>query len=180
MSVVIGGLSEETIGNVLQRAREAGFSGFGGNCFQAAMAINQVLFGGAGRYVGAFNRLFHQHGEFVGHLAVEFDGAYWDADGIPKEFEDIESWGMLDPEDSDRREAAEDLGEEWDDDAAEEVETVRFVDEAEVAMIFGNERVTVMAAILKACLGASVSANPSSIEANLAVDLGDGNLPDSP
>jgi len=28
------------------------------------------------------------------------DGSYWDAEG-EKDWEDIESWGMLDPEDSD-------------------------------------------------------------------------------
>jgi hypothetical protein len=36
----------------------------------------------------------------VGHVAVEYGDMYWDAEG-QKNWEDIESWGMLDEEDPD-------------------------------------------------------------------------------
>lgn len=86
---------------VLRRAREAKFRGFGGECAEVAIAINDVLFNDEGILVAAVNKwLWENEGRMVGHVAVEWNGAYWDAEG-KKEWENIESWGMLDPEDPD-------------------------------------------------------------------------------
>lgn len=86
---------------VLRRAREAKLRGFGGECAEAAIAINDVLFNDEGILVAAVNKwLWENEGRMVGHVAVEWNGAYWDAEG-KKEWEDIESWGMLDESDED-------------------------------------------------------------------------------
>lgn len=86
---------------VLRRAREAKLSGFGGECAEAAIAINDVLFNDEGILVAAVNKwLWENEGRMVGHVAVEWNGDYWDAEG-KKEWENIESWGMLDESDED-------------------------------------------------------------------------------
>lgn len=109
------------IQDVLQRAKEAGFYGFGGRCGWAAIAINRVLFGGQAAMSGAFNAAFLRKGEAIGHVAVFHDGAYWDSDATPKPFEDIESWGMLDEHDPDYQEMAEKLGFAFSKERAEEL-----------------------------------------------------------
>lgn len=86
---------------VLRRAREAKLRGFGGECAEVAIAINDVLFNDEGILVAAVNKwLWENEGRMVGHVAVEWNRSYWDAEG-KKEWENIESWGMLDPEDPD-------------------------------------------------------------------------------
>lgn len=75
--------------------------GFGGRCYAAAKEINEKVFDNKGLLVAAVNKFWYLRGRFLGHVAVLYDGVYWDADARPKTWEDIESWGMLDPEDED-------------------------------------------------------------------------------
>lgn len=104
---------EFDIQDVLQRAEEAGLNGMGGRCGWAAIAINRVLFDGQAQMSGAFNAAFMRKGAAIGHVAVFHDGAYWDSDASPKDFEEIESFGMLDEHDPDYQERAEELGIKW-------------------------------------------------------------------
>lgn len=96
---------------------EAQLEGFGGKCFAAAIAINRVLFGGKGKLVAAFNKAFLAQGRLKGHVAVKFNGRYWDAEGETS-LEDIESWGMLDPHDQDY---IDEYDGDWNEQTAEEV-----------------------------------------------------------
>jgi hypothetical protein len=64
-----------------------------------AETINRDAFGGRGRLVGAANTFWLLRGRFIGHVAVAYRGKYYDADGQSKPWEDIESWGMLAPDD---------------------------------------------------------------------------------
>lgn len=146
---VVPGLELDDISAILLRAKELGFQGFGGACGEAAIAINRVIFGGAGTLVGAFNEAFLEHGRAIGHVAVLLGGRYWDADGEPKELEDVESWGMLDPVDEDHAEEAERLGFAWDEDAAYAVSMVEFEGESEVMLRFGVERIGRLSDILR-------------------------------
>lgn len=77
------------------------WKGFGGECFRAAGTINRLVFGGRGTLVGAANRFWLDRGRFFGHVAVLYKGKYWDADAWPKEWSDIDEWGMLDAADPD-------------------------------------------------------------------------------
>jgi hypothetical protein len=98
---------------LMTAATKRGFSGFGGNCGQAAIAINTVVLGGRGSLIGAFNEFFCEKlNQHVGHIAVQVrvDGPYLDADGAFKDKDDIESWGMLDPNDNDYTTAVEEAG----------------------------------------------------------------------
>jgi len=110
----------------LDDAQRRGFDGFGGHCFAAALALRQVYFANepAVRLVGAFNAaLYPTHA--LGHVALELTGAgepvYLDADGEPKAWEDIESWGMLAPDDPDYQALADEVGVAWTDEAANDV-----------------------------------------------------------
>lgn len=74
-------------------------NGFGGNCLAAAIAINRVEFNNEGKIVAAVNRaMWNDRNRFLGHVAVEHEGKYYDWDFEPKDWEEIESWGMLDEE----------------------------------------------------------------------------------
>lgn len=140
----------DEIGAVIARAKDNGFSGFGGGCFKAAAAINAALFGGRGTVVGAFNEtLMKADGRLVGHMAVLVDGAYWDADGEPKEWEDVESWGMLDPEDPDYAEFAGEHGLAWDDEAASAVARVEYSQAELLSMGLGDGDLDGMIAALE-------------------------------
>lgn len=130
-------LSDDQIAAVIRAAGESGFSGFGGECGVAAIALNRVLFGNEGTFVGAFNVAFQAQNSLVGHIAVrvphpEHGVVYWDADGKLKHADDIESWGMLDPEDADYRKRARALGIAWNEDVANEAALFEFDSEAEV------------------------------------------------
>lgn len=85
----------DQVDKILKRAE---LEGFGGMCAEAAIAMNEVIFEGRGRLVAAVNEKLWKEGEFVGHVAVEWEGSYWDAEG-EKTWEDIESWGMVDESD---------------------------------------------------------------------------------
>jgi len=89
---------------LMQHARDAGFYGFGGNCAAAAIAINDVLFGGTATYVAALNVFFFEKMKHaVGHVVVQIcdGGPLLDADGRFKGDDDVKSWGMLDSSDPD-------------------------------------------------------------------------------
>jgi hypothetical protein len=95
--------TQEDLDIVFQILEKAKIEGFGGACAEAAVAINNVLFDGEGTLVAAVNKyLWEKYGRMTGHVAVYYDpdGSYWDAEG-EKDWEHIESWGMLDPEDPD-------------------------------------------------------------------------------
>jgi len=142
-------LAPDDVSAILRKAKELGFEGWGGACGEAAIAINRVLFGGAGQLVAAFNEPFLDHGRKIGHVAVMVDGQCWDADGEPKDLEDVESWGMLDPADEDHVEEAERLGFKWDEDAAYAAALFEIDDETEVLSDFGADRLEVLVDILR-------------------------------
>ena len=125
-------LFEENLGmsddDISEKIQSLGLEGFGGYCGDAAIKINNKVFGGKGRYVIAANKfIWEKHKSVVGHAAVEYNDVYWDTDAEPKEKEDIESWGMVDPEDPDYLEL-----EGWNEEAAYEVEWLEDLTEAEV------------------------------------------------
>ncbi|NCQ51552.1 hypothetical protein GW796_06605 [archaeon] len=86
----------------IQKAKREGFLGFAGNCGQAAIAINDVMFNGEQILFAAFNKALGKAGQHIGHVAclVEVgDDEYFilDTDAYLKGIDDISSWGMLDP-----------------------------------------------------------------------------------
>jgi hypothetical protein len=120
---------------ILNKAKQEKRYGFGGECAETAIAINDVLFGDEGVLVAAANKwLWENEGRMVGHVAVEWSGAYWDAEG-KKEWEEIEHWGMLDPEDPDYDFGTEDS--ELKAERANEVERVA-PSNAELIEYFGG------------------------------------------
>lgn len=87
-------IDPDYINEVLSIAK---IKGFGGDCAEAAIAIRDILFSESGaKIIAAVNKWkFKEFGEMEGHVAVEWNERYWDAEG-EKPFERIESWGMLD------------------------------------------------------------------------------------
>ncbi len=137
------------IGAVLAQARARGFKGFSGDCAAAALAIRDTLLEGRGEIVGVFNRAFHAKGRSLGHVAVRIGETFLDADGYPKPFEDIESWGTLGEEDQDYAEMAAELGVVWTGDAPWDTVTIVFETEADLAIFDLSPRGR-LAAILEA------------------------------
>jgi hypothetical protein len=142
------------VSGILEAAGAEGFRGFGGDCFGAAVAINRVLFDGKGELVIAVNELFWRHGRSIGHAAVRYGGAYWDADARPKPACEIESWGMLDHGDADYVAAAEALGETLDEESASGVGVFAFDDEEEFLGRFPGDKVEAMERALSSAAGA--------------------------
>ena len=84
----------------------------GGECFMWAVAIQTVLLP-KGKIVVAVNEPIWQHSkQMVGHAAVLYRGRYWDSEG-ETDLDRIESWGSLDPDDSEYAERAGMTAEEW-------------------------------------------------------------------
>lgn len=129
-------LDEDSITRILAAARDAGLQGFAGNCGIAAVAINRVLFDGQGRIIAAFNEPFFDHGRCIGHIVVEQPGTnppvYWDSDALPKDWEQVESWGVLDDSDPDYIEQARALGFDLAHASADEVACIHLENEKEV------------------------------------------------
>ena len=74
----------------------AKIKGFDGDCAEAAIAIRDTLFPDDAKIIAAVNKWkFKTLGEMEGHVAVEWNGRYWDAEG-EKSIEQIESWGQID------------------------------------------------------------------------------------
>jgi hypothetical protein len=117
--------------------KKLNLSGFGGDCPEAAILINKRVFQGKGKIMGAFNKPMLEYGRHpLGHVAVLFDGNYWDADGRPKTLDEIESWGMLDYTDPDYEELADDYGIDWNEKTAEEIMVIQFPDDKSVLRLF--------------------------------------------
>ena len=101
-SIEISPIPSYTNDQVLEILSVTDLSAGQGKCGEIAIAINEVLFAGAGEYIAAANKFLWQHGIFVGHVAVRIGSDVWDAEGIwendpaPEEFL---AWGILDPED---------------------------------------------------------------------------------
>lgn len=111
--------------------KKANIYGFGGECAETAIAINDVLFNGKGKLVAAVNKwLWENEERIVGHVAVEWNGTYWDSEG-QKNWEDIESWGMLDPDDEDY-----DFGDDREENAYEVVKI--YPNKEELIDLFGG------------------------------------------
>lgn len=123
----------DALRDVLARARELGFDGFGGACWTAAVAINRVLLGGLGTYTVGVNAALERADYLLGHAAVTIEDedngfVHIDADGRIKGDDELEAYGQLDPEDSDWLELAQSLGVLWGDEQA--LQAARFdVDE---------------------------------------------------
>lgn len=83
--------------------RAAQIDGFAGQCGRAAIAINRVVFGDAGRYVVATNPHVSAHRGrlFMGHVVVEWKKRLFDATGLVGDEHDVEVWGMVDHADPD-------------------------------------------------------------------------------
>lgn len=87
---------------ILVRAEELGMRGSGGGCWQAALAINDLLFDGGGRYIAVLNRWLLEHrGDRVGHVGVEHGRKIWDSQyvydgrGYKKDF--LGEWSIIEP-----------------------------------------------------------------------------------
>lgn len=142
--------SPDRVAEVIRIAASYGFTGFGGDCFAAAIAINRVLFCGKGAIVAGLNKSFFEKGLIIGHMAVavrgidaESDGelVFWDADARQKSTDEIESWGMLDKYDPDYIELAQSLDFELGDTEALDVTMIEFDDESEVfELVQGSEQ----------------------------------------
>jgi len=123
--------------NIANKIRLANLQGFGGDCPETAIFINKNIFQNRGKIVGAFNRAFLEYGQDpIGHVAVLYDGNYWDADAKPKHLDEIESWGMLDPTDLDYKEKADEYGFNWNDDTASEVIITSFNSDQDLLNFF--------------------------------------------
>lgn len=113
--------------DIMSAAKAHGVTGWGGECWATAIAMNKALFCGGATYVIAFNAPLAEAGIYIGHAAIkvpadpqagrEFD-LLFDADGKPKSLDEIEAWGMLDPDDSDWRDLAQEHNVNWDEDSA--------------------------------------------------------------
>lgn len=90
----------------LFREKFPNLSGFSGDCFAAAYAINKCLLNGQANIIGCVNKaIFQNIGEHIGHVALhcfsDDEGmGFLDIEGF-KEPENIESWAMLDIDDID-------------------------------------------------------------------------------
>lgn len=81
-------------------------TGFSGNCWSAAYAINKVLLNNQGVVVAALNKAAYLNADrSIGHVVVHYltdeqGSDFIDMQGF-KTSDNIDSWGMLDPEDDD-------------------------------------------------------------------------------
>ena len=141
--------SSEDISAILMEAKKLGFNGFGGECGEAAIAINDVIFDGNGVLIAAVNKAFFTHGSFIGHVAVYYNGIFWDADGVPKDETDVDHWGMLDYEDTDYQATASKCGFEWTEEAADTFEMIQFEDDSEVLEYFNSGKLNEMLNIIE-------------------------------
>lgn len=75
-----------------------GLYGFDGDCGLAAIEINERVFGSEGLYVAGLDAcwLRGRPPRCVGHVAVSWGGAYWDALGALSEAE-LLAYGASDP-----------------------------------------------------------------------------------
>jgi hypothetical protein len=89
--------SREEIDDAIgENIRRLGLHGQDGECGLAAIAINEMIFGGNGSYVAALSGPLLAEGRFVGHVAVYRGGRYWDARGALS-LDELRSYGGDDP-----------------------------------------------------------------------------------
>jgi hypothetical protein len=157
-------MTPDQIATILTHAKENGLNGFGGASGAAAVAINRVLFDGKAELVGAFNEALWGKGEPLGHVAVIHDEIVWDADGRPKDIEDLESFGMLAPDDEDYQKMAAELGIAWDEEVANTAVVVTYDEEAEVLEWFDPSGLEEMEAILRAAMKEDAPEDAASCE----------------
>ena len=118
-------------------ARANGLRGMGGECGELAVAMNRVLFDGNAEIVAGLNTAFLQRDYLIGHFAVQIpfgpdEVCVFDVAGEPISYDSLESWGMLDPHDSDYADRAKELGVDFGDAEAEGVEVLIFDSEEDV------------------------------------------------
>lgn len=127
----------ENTDRISSSIRNLNLHGFSGDCPEAAILINQKVFQNKGKLIGAFNKAMLEYGQHpLGHVAVLYNGNYWDADAKPKSIDEIESWGMLDPTDPDYEELADEYEFEWNDDTASAVEVIEFANPRQLLTTF--------------------------------------------
>lgn len=111
--------------DILTLAKEKGFEGFSGECAEAAIAINQVLFDNEAKLLAALNCAFEEKNIIIGHFCLSIPDEDWkevciDSDGFPKSDEDILSWGILDELDPDYQSLAKKYDITFDENTASE------------------------------------------------------------
>jgi hypothetical protein len=95
--------------------------GFGGRCFAAAQAINEVLFHKKGCVVLACNVALGDTGLISGHAAVRYLGRYWDSEG-DHSLEHIRDYARLEVDDKDASARYQEFtGKVWDETTAKTV-----------------------------------------------------------
>ena len=100
--------------------------GFGGNCAKFAVALNRALGGGGDCvYVDGGG-----HYEYVDHVALLYEGEYYDGRGHISEKDFLESACLDDDDDGDY-----DYDEDEDEDEAREIETGTVSDEDALRMV---------------------------------------------
>lgn len=145
--------------DIMAAARDHGLVGWGGDCWSTAAAMNKALFGAECTYVAAVNRPLSEAAIFIGHVAIKVPAnpscgrlydMLFDADGTPKSLEEIEAWGMLDPDDTDWQEMAYDNGIDWDDNSPFDAEII-FPDESTLARFGSPKRIEELTNIIEEC-----------------------------
>lgn len=127
----------QAIESVMALARAEGIRGMSGECGELAVAMKRVLFANDAQIVAGLNTAFEAHGHLIGHFAVriedeEYGCLNFDERGTPVNDEDIESWGMLDTDDSEVAEHAKDLGFSLTEETAYEACLLEFDDDEDV------------------------------------------------
>jgi hypothetical protein len=133
----INEVTGENTRTISDKIRKLNLNGFSGDCPESAISINKNVFQNTGKIVGVFNRAMLDYGKHpLGHVAVLYNGDYWDADAKPKTFDEIESWGMLDPTDFEYEELADDYGFDWNDETASDVIVIEFKNNQSLLNLF--------------------------------------------
>lgn len=117
---------------VVDKIKKLNLRGWGGHCGNAAIEINNKVFGGKGKYIVAVNKfLWEQYDEPVGHVVVKFNEKLWDTNGLT-DMDHLESWGMVDENDSNYTDL-----DGWTIEAAYEVEVLE-MSEDQVKLLFNK------------------------------------------
>lgn len=127
----------KAVSEVMGLACANGLRGMGGECGEVAVAMKRTLFDGNAEIVAGLNKAFLQHGDLIGHFAVQIpfgldEVRIFDESGVAISYDCLESWGMLAPDDLDYADRAIELGFHFDDAAAEEVSLLIFDSEEDV------------------------------------------------
>ncbi len=141
-------LRPRDIQQIIKLGRQNGLLGYDGDCGQAAVAINRVVFSGRGTLVGFFNAALLEKQFATGHIVVFYDGIYWDVDGYPKTMEIMEEWGISRVDDPFDRDLADQFDLEWTEAAALGTRRWIFVDETAVITGFRHDKIDLFVQIL--------------------------------